>query len=99
MRRRDKRYDLIKSMFAEGKITSFNDIFEYIPKTIVAGDIGKKVARFNRVMLHINEFTLGDLFLIAKFCNLDEFEMVKLAVTEYKKKKSLSKSSTPDELP
>ncbi len=46
MGHRDPRYDLIRSMINDGKIVSFNDIFKFIPKTIVAKDLGKKVDRF-----------------------------------------------------
>ena len=47
MIKRDSRYNVIKAMIADGNIVTFNDIFEYIPKTIVAIDLGKKVDRFN----------------------------------------------------
>lgn len=88
MENRDPRYDLIKPMVVGGKIISFNDIFKYIPKTIVANDLGKKVDRFNELMNRIEEFTLGELFIIAKFCDIDEGQMLDLAKTEYLNKKS-----------
>jgi hypothetical protein len=88
MAHRDPRYDLIKPMITEGKIVSFNDIFKFIPKTVVAKDLGKKVNRFNQLMNRIEEFTLEELFIIAKFCEMDEGQMLKLAQNEYTKSKS-----------
>jgi hypothetical protein len=73
-------------MLSEGKILSFNDIFKFIPKTIVATDLGKKVDRFTELMRRVEDFTLQELFIIAKFCNIDENQIVKLAINEYKKR-------------
>lgn len=91
MAHRDPRYDLIKIMIIQGSIKSFNDIFKFIPKTIVATDLGKKVDRFTELMNRVEEFTLHELFIIANFCQVEESDMVKLALNEYlinKEKKS-----------
>ena len=88
MGNRDPRYDLIKPMILGGKIVTFNDIFKFIPKTVVATDLGKKVDRFTELMNHVEGFTLEELFMIGKFCDIDENQIVKLAVTQYQKNKS-----------
>lgn len=85
---RDSRYDLIKPMITDGKIITFNDIFKFIPKTIVATDLGKKVDRFTELMNKIEEFTLEELFLIAKFCYIDERQIINLVMADYFKNKS-----------
>lgn len=92
MLKRDRRYEYIKTMFNDGKIQSFNDIFGFIPKTVVATDIGKKVDRFSELMKRIEGFTLKDLFLIGTLCDLTESQMLKLAEKEYLlQKKSIGK--------
>jgi hypothetical protein len=75
-------------MIETGKIKSFNDIFKYIPKTIVAKDLGKKVDRFNALMSRVEEFTLTDLFLIAGFFEVDEDVILRLIMTDYRRNKS-----------
>lgn len=85
---RDHRYDLIKPMIENGKILTFNDIFKYIPKTVVAKDLGKKVDRFNTLMSRVEEFILSDLFIIAGFFEIDEEVMLRLVMNDYKKNKS-----------
>jgi hypothetical protein len=85
--KRDHRYDLIKPMIESGKILSFNDIFKYIPKTVVAKDLGKKVDRFNTLMSRVEEFMLSDLFIIAGFFEIDEDDIIKLIMIDYKKNK------------
>ncbi len=87
MGQRDPRYSLIKPMIKEGKITSFSDIFQFIPKTIVARDLGKKVDRFTALMHRVEGFTLEELFIIGAFCEIDESQMLKLVETQYLKSK------------
>jgi len=91
---RDTRYDTIKHLITEGKIKSFNDIFKYVPKTIVSNDLGKKVDRFTELMNRVDGFTLAELFLIAKFCEINETQIFSLALNEYKKNKSKIKKVT-----
>ena len=43
MIKRDDRYDVIKPMVESGQLVSFNQIFKYIPKTIVAKDLEKRL--------------------------------------------------------
>jgi hypothetical protein len=93
MRKRDDRYDLIKSMMRDGKIKSLLDIFKYIPKTVVADDLGKKVDRFNELMNRVDQFTVEELFLMASWCNLSPEEILQLTLVEYRKsKKKITRS-------
>lgn len=80
---RDDRYEIIRAMLDQGKIKTLNDIFKYVPKTVVAKNIGKKVARFTRAMHNPEEFTLQELFRIGELCDLDEWEITRLAVTAH----------------
>lgn len=88
MIKRDSRYNLIKAMISDGKIVTFNDIFEYIPKTIIATDLGKKVDRFNKLMNKVEGFTLEEIYRIGSFCDLSERQMYELVEAEYFKSKS-----------
>jgi len=83
MSEKDKRYNFIKPMIGDGKIRSFNDIFDYIPKTVVATDLGKKVDRFNALMNKVEGFTLDELFKIARNCKIEEGKILELALNEY----------------
>lgn len=85
---KDHRYNLIRPMIDSGDIVSFNDIFNYIPKTIVAKDLGKKVDRFSALMNKVEGFTIGELYTIAKFCNISESQIYQLIEKEYYRSKS-----------
>jgi len=88
---RDERYNGIKSMVADGTISYFTDIFKYIPKTIVAKDLGKKVDRFTESMNQVKLFSVGDLFAIAELCKITEGQILKLIENEYLRKKRVLK--------
>jgi len=83
MGNRDDRYDDIKPLVVSGRIKFFSDIFKYIPKTVVAKDLGKKGDRFTQLIKQLDGFTLKDLFLMAKFFRIDEAQMLDLVMKEY----------------
>ncbi len=93
MIKRDSRYNVIKAMIADGNIVTFNDIFEYIPKTVVAIDLGKKVDRFNKLMNKVDGFTLEEIYMIGGFCGLTERQIYELVEAEYFKSKSKIKKT------
>ena len=74
-------------MHEKGHVKSFNDIFKYIPKSIVAKDLGTKVDRFNRLMNRVEKFTLEDMARIAAFCDLELDLIYKLWKKEYQLQK------------
>ena len=99
MQNRDTRYDLIKPMINAGNIESFNDIFKYIPKTVVANDLGKKVDRFTALMNRVEKFTVEELFTIARFCSINDQKILELMYNEHlKNKKKIIKSKTSSDL-
>jgi hypothetical protein len=70
-------------LYEQGKIRSFLDIFRFVPRTVVAGDLGKKVARFSAQLNHLENFDLSDLFLIGNLCQLTRTQMLKLMTMEF----------------
>jgi hypothetical protein len=89
MIKHDRRYELIKTMFNAGKIKTLNDIFGFVPKTVVANDIGKKVDRFTALINKVERFTLEDLFQIAKLCDLEESQILQLVMKDYSMQKKM----------
>jgi hypothetical protein len=83
MPERDIRYSVIRPLYLEGRIKTFMDIFKYVPRTVVAGDLGKKVARFSAQLNHLENFDLTDLFLIGNLCDLTRTQMLKLMTMEF----------------
>ena len=67
---KDERYKAVKRLIEKGDITEFNEMFTYIPKTVVARDLGAAPARFSEKMNLIEKFTLQDMFTIAKLLEI-----------------------------
>jgi hypothetical protein len=84
---RDDRYDLIKPMIESGNIIAFNDMFKYIPKTIVAKSLGKKVDRFTELMKKPEGFTIEELYTIARYSKISGSDIYQLVEKEYMKKR------------
>ena len=70
MSKRDARYDAIKPLFDQGEISSFKDIFAFVPAPVVAADLGKRTSRFMELIDHPGSFKIQEIVLIGSFCNL-----------------------------
>jgi len=98
MIKRDERYEFVRPMLEIGKIKTFLDIFKFVPKTIVAADLGTKVDRLTKLMRRIDKFTLGDFLTIARYCDLSVHEILVLVEAEYEQNKErIKKAAFPFE--
>lgn len=80
---KDERYKAVKRLIEKGDITEFNQMFTFIPKTVVARDLGAAPARFSEKMNQIEKFTLQDVFSIAKLLEVENLSVLKLAANQY----------------
>lgn len=76
---KDKRYKHIRTMFDKGEITTFNHIFDHIPRTKVAKDIGKSKAR-----IYLTRLTYTQAASIAKLTGLTLTEIFQLINAQLK---------------
>lgn len=79
----DPRYPTIKPMFDQGRIKSLTDIFIYIPKSVLAEDMGKNLKRFNQQLHNPENFSIKDLIIIGNLCGLSRMEMFHLLNAEF----------------
>lgn len=82
-KKQDPRYEIIGPVFKENLISSFKDIVTYIPKSVIADDIGKKTDRLDHLLNNIEEFLVKDLFVIASLCELTLAEIFGLVKAQY----------------
>ncbi len=80
---RDDRYQPINPLFLKKKIQTFQDVFNVVPKSVVASDLGKENDRFMELTNHIGDFTIQEIVLIGNFCTLTLSEMFTLIGKEY----------------
>ena len=81
---KDKRYKHIRTMFDKGEIGIFDHIFEHIPRTKVARDIGKSKAKIDLARL-----TYAQAARIAKLTELAPAEIFQLINEQIKQRKTV----------
>jgi hypothetical protein len=90
----DKRYDTIKVLVNSGHISSFRDIFNYIPKTIVYKDLHVNFNRFSRAIHNPALLTMKELMALADLFGIDAKLLIDMAyaqVLETQKRRSFKK--------
>lgn len=79
----DKRYTTVKNLISGGHVKSFREIFDTLPKSVVYRDLGMNNARFTRLMFHVEEFTLQELFRIADLIGTPKNNILDLVYAQY----------------
>jgi hypothetical protein len=91
---KDRRYTTVKNLITGGYIKFFREIFDTLPKSVVARDLGMNNIRFSKLMNNMDLFLLRDLFRFASFLEIEETVLLNLVYQQYladkksKKKKS-----------
>jgi hypothetical protein len=85
--RKDRRYNTIKLLIEAGQVTEFHQIFEHIPKSVVATDMGTNYNRLVKLVMNTGRFTLEELEKLSTFFDVDSKIIVDLAYAQFIKKK------------
>lgn len=80
---KDKRYTTVKNLISAGYIKTFSEIFDTIPKSVIAADLGFNGERINKLMNNVGLFIVKDLFKLAELIGMDEIEVMKLVCNQY----------------
>ena len=75
---KDKRHKTVKILIEGGHINEFREIFEHIPKTAVAAELGIHFNRFNNLIDKVGEMRISDLFLLSGYFDIDGQVLFKL---------------------
>ena len=87
----DSRYTTIKVLMESGHITTFRQIFDYIPKTVVYKDLRVNFKRFSKAILDPSGLSLGELRTLAEFFDLDTKKLIDMAYMQTLTRKNRSK--------
>lgn len=68
---KDPRYIAVKYLIEGKQITEFKDIFTHLPKTVMAQDLGTNNNRMTRLIDHVDQFTLAELYRISDLLDVD----------------------------
>ena len=62
---KDSRYKAIKAMLEADNFKSFKDLFEIIPRSVVAADLGIHYNRFVQRINNPEDFSLRELIILS----------------------------------
>lgn len=89
---KDKRHKTVKILIETGNVTTFADMFEHIPKTTVADELGIHFNRMARMINNVNEIKINDVFLFSGYFEIDAKVLFELIYNQRGGKKSVSRS-------
>lgn len=78
----DERIPAIKLLITSGNITSFNEIFNHIPKTVIADQMNWGVTRLEKVMKDPGELTFNECKRLDKVLGLKKGWMSRMVSRE-----------------
>lgn len=77
---KDHRYKVVKVLIESGEIKTFQQIFDFIPKRVVYSDLGLNYARFQRLFIHPDLFTMRELITLAGLIDTDPKSLIYMAM-------------------
>lgn len=84
---KDKRYITVKNLISGGYIKAFQDIFDTLPKSVVARDLGMNNTRFTKLKNNVDLFSLRELFRFASYLEVDDMVLVDLVYQQFRANK------------
>ena len=85
-RERDTRYKLIQALLRNGQIHSFNQVFDYVPITVVASDLHIKASTLHKYLADGASIKLKHILTISDFCELTDRELIRLVINLLQRK-------------
>ena len=77
---RDTRYKLIQALLRNGQLHSFDQVFDYVPITVVASDLHIKASTLHNYLADGVSIKLKHILTISEFCELTEQELIRLVI-------------------
>jgi len=76
----DRRYRVVKKLIECGTIALYMDIFEYIPKSVIAKDCGFNSARINKLIKNPREWKVREVIWLSQLIGVDHYLLFRLIV-------------------
>ena len=80
---KDRRYKTVNILISGGHIKSFREIFDTLPKSVIARDLGINNLRFSKLINRVDLFLVRDLFRLATFLEVEEMVLMDLIYQQY----------------
>ena len=86
---KDRRYQQVKLLIIKGEIKSFNEIFDTLPKSILARDLHIKGSTLTKLMKRVDKFYLRDVAAIAELFGIELESIFSLIIEQHRYNKKL----------
>jgi hypothetical protein len=80
MKSGDPRYKYVRSIWSAGDLNSFDEIFNLVPRSVVATDLGLNYVRFSKKIMKPELLTLWDMYRLSNVTELDPKVLASLAL-------------------
>jgi hypothetical protein len=80
---KDRRYLTVKILIDAGHVKSLLEVFDTLPRSILARDFGTNYSRFSRLIENPDQFKLKEVYTLAKLLDIDELKMLTLVHNHY----------------
>jgi hypothetical protein len=81
---KDRRYKTINQLISSGHIKTLVELFDTIPKSVVARDLGVSLDRFTKMIHEVERFSIKNLFKLAVLIEIDELLILELVYKQHK---------------
>ena len=75
---RDPRYRAVQSLIVNNQISTLNEVFAFLPKSVVSNDLGQNYDTFLNRISNPDGFTVGDIKKISALIGIDEGKFFQL---------------------
>lgn len=82
-KQKDPRYEVVRVLLQKKKITTFQDIFKHIPRTVVALDLHTNNNRMKKLITYPGKLKLEDILKMADLFKIDLKKMLALILNNY----------------
>lgn len=89
----EKHKKIGKSLIEDGSVKTFTGLFKYLPKRVIAEMMGIHWTTLENRKSDLGTITLANLVMLADNLNVDPYQIIQLASSEYIK--DVRKSSKP----
>ena len=80
---KDRRYDVLAKLINTNNLNTFNEIFDIVPRSVVARDLGKNSADINKIAKDVQRLSVRHIFQLATFAQIDATGIFDLINNQY----------------
>ena len=85
----DIRYKYVRSVWTAGDLRSFAEIFNIVPRSIVATDLGLNYDRFSKKILKPELLTFRDIHRLSRLTDIDPKSIAGLVLDQIESDKKV----------